>query len=115
MLPGVAGAPPVLLEYDGKVWHLEDRLQGDTDKTKRMLLAMNSSALAVRLRYQDAPPLPLQDPRLVIVPIERSSPAHVASRMAAALAPHMPEPLASKLRAINEKTSRPAADKAAHL
>ena len=64
---GLPGVPDHGSEYDGGYYHNENRIQADIEKTHRML--KNSMLLVCRIRV-NAPELPLEDKRLIVVNIK---------------------------------------------
>eukprot|EP00966_Prymnesium_polylepis_P100806 2334742-Prymnesium_polylepis.4 len=90
------GGQVIVYEHDPGFWHPTDRLEGDMNKT-RLLLDGDERLVVVRARVK-APPLPLEDPRCVLVHVKSSKPGIVLAAVAPALAPYVPEPFSSRLR-----------------
>jgi hypothetical protein len=70
------GVPSHDSEYDEGYWHTHDRIDGDVAKTKRMLVAPD--LLVCRLRIA-APPLPIEDPRLIVTHTSSRQPGVAAA------------------------------------
>jgi hypothetical protein len=64
---GLPGVPDHGSEYDGGYFHTENRIRADIDKTRRML--KHSNLLVCRIRV-NAPELPFEDKRLIMVHIK---------------------------------------------
>ena len=67
---GLPGVPDHGSENDHGYYHDESRLDGDVAKTKRMLSDPNLLVCRVRIA---APPMGMEDPRLVVVHVEKTS------------------------------------------
>jgi len=88
----------VVYEHDQGWFHPPDRIDGDIKKTN-LLLESNERIIVVRSRI-NAPPLPFEHPRCILVDINEKTvkPGLLLTRIASALAPHVPEPFAKRLR-----------------
>ena len=88
-------------EHDPVWWHPDSRMQGDCDKTEKLLRYENT--LVVRGRF-GATELPIQHPRLVQLMVDSTmKPERFMYEFARAVHDRLPEPHQSKLRDVGDK------------
>ena len=105
------GLPVKMLgEYDPWPWHDDARLGGDLRKTQRML-DENPDAIVFRVRI-NAPVLPIQHDRLVILQTDERGENHarIAAQLGKLLAPHIPGPIGDRLLAATGARDKRAED-----
>ena len=90
------GGTLVAFEHDPGFWHDEANVERDMDKTRKLLEAY-PGLIVLRLRV-DAPRLPINHPRCVVVHVEQGSLGAMLATVAVSMAPFAPEPYASRLR-----------------
>jgi len=91
----------LIYEHDPVYWHPDERMQGDCDKTEKLLRYENT--LVVRSRV-GATELPIEHPRLIQLMVHRTiKPERLMYEFARVVHHRLPEPYRSKLRDVGDK------------
>ena len=93
----------LIYEHDPGHWHPDERIEGDCDKTNKLLQYEHTIVVRARIAATE---LPIKHPRLVQVVVPRSKPEHLLYEIARAMDGRLPEPFQSKLRVVDSTKKR---------